>query len=515
MEKIKAGRMSNSKFQDRLSTGFVCLLITVYLLSCPGGGYEEIAVWKYRLFLLLTLSYIGISVLGQVEFWLITPHAGLRGKRKFRFEPAYLTVAYLGFTAVSALLSKYPGTFWGNGRKEGLFTIGIYVGIFLLLRRYFRPRKWLLFVFGATVSLFCLLGLLQFTGANPLGLYPEGHNFYGAGIYYPGQYWSTIGNMNLCAALLSLASGLFTAACIRGRNARDWLLLIPLCLSVFSIFALDSEAGMSALLGGLILLPPFVVRKGTHLKNLMTAYGSILLSMAAGKTILFYDGGVRIAPGRLSWILAGAGMLLLLAGLALRYWKDGKEPSPEKLRKCLAAVSVSLVLTGFLVVYLHPSLPDGFLQQAHEVLHGHWDDSFGSGRLYIWRQAFSLIPEAPLFGGGPDTLAFRGLEGFSRYNETLDQMVYSYIDAAHNEYLNILVNQGLLAFLAYGAFLCALVCRWWKQSKHDCAALGGGSALFYLLQAFFNISMCLTTPYLWIALAVLDNKNIIRREDET
>ena len=41
---------------------------------------------------------------------------------------------------------------------------------------------------------------------------------------------------------------------------------------------------------------------------------------------------------------------------------------------------------------------------GREGLHGRLEDSFGSGRIYIWKKTAALVPEHLWFGGGPDTL---------------------------------------------------------------------------------------------------------------
>ena len=130
------------------------------------------------------------------------------------------------------------------------------------------------------------------------------------------------------------------------------------------------------------------------------------------------------------------------------------------------------------------------------------DDSFGSGRIYIWRQVWQAIRKRPFLGGGPDTLSLRGLDGFSRYSPELGITIITTIDAAHNEFLNIWANQGIFALLSY---LCILVCTlisWWRGIEDDSIALCGAAALFYLIQSLFGISFCSTTIYLWIALGI-------------
>lgn len=88
------------------------------------------------------------------------------------------------------------------------------------------------------------------------------------------------------------------------------------------------------------------------------------------------------------------------------------------------------------------------LGEAHEILQGRAEDEFGSGRVFIWKNVWQAVKERPLFGGGPDTLSHRITAYFERYDEATNIMRRSGIDTAHNEYLNILANQGILHFSA-------------------------------------------------------------------
>ena len=141
------------------------------------------------------------------------------------------------------------------------------------------------------------------------------------------------------------------------------------------------------------------------------------------------------------------------------------------------------------------------LREASRLLRGEWDGSFGSGRLAIWRDCLPLIRRRPLLGGGPDTLGLRGLEPFSWYTE--DGVVPSDITAAHNEYLNILVNQGAPALLAYLGLLGTALLRCLRRAEEPRFAICGAGLLCYAAMAFFSVSCCITAPYVWLLLALL------------
>lgn len=487
-----------------LSTIYISVMVTVYLFSVPSAGYAEIVQWKYCLFLWLTGGYLILTLLLKLELRLLGLSIGSLRHRPFSVTLCLLL--YLIFTIVSACASPYTGTFLGNARCEGMLTIGLYVGTALCLMRHFQPNRWLLPVFGVSVSLFCLFGLVQLTGANPLGLFPDGYNFYDAGIAYNGQYWSTIGNTNLCSALLSLVSGLFLAVALRGSNKKHRMALIPGCLSIFSILELNAEAGLVALLLGLIILPPVLVRSGQQLCNALLVYGFVLLILAVSRILHFYDGGIRLEPD--AWAFATWITAMLLAGVSfgLRRCSRMQNWNPRRLQQVLVGVSFGVIAAGLIVLYACRTLPTGFLSEAHQLLHGHWDDSFGSGRLCIWRQVCETIQQRPLLGGGPDTLRFRGLTGFSWYSVESAQTITTVIDAAHNEFLNILVNQGALSLLSYLAVLLLSVLVWIRSNDHA-RGIAGAAVLFYCIQSFFGISMCLTAPYFWISLGILHGQN--------
>ncbi len=170
---------------------------------------------------------------------------------------------------------------------------------------------------------------------------------------------------------------------------------------------------------------------------------------------------------------------------------------PAHRRLMLASAAVILLAAAALIWFFDPG---GTLGQAHELLHGRAEDSFGSGRIFIWRNVIPLIKERPLFGGGPDTLSRRMTVYFSRGD------VVRSIDAAHNEYLNILANQGIFALLSYLAAILSALVNWYKNNS-TAAAAAGAAVLCYCIQAFFGISMFIVTIYFWIALAYLEREN--------
>ncbi|MBE7004379.1 MAG: O-antigen ligase family protein [Ruminococcaceae bacterium] len=170
---------------------------------------------------------------------------------------------------------------------------------------------------------------------------------------------------------------------------------------------------------------------------------------------------------------------------------------PEKKRAMLLlSAALSVCAMAFVFFYDGGSRT---LWEASRLLHGEADDAFGSGRLAIWRACVPLIRERPLFGGGPDTLWLRGMEPFAWRHEGI--VTPSDITAAHNEYLNILVNQGAFALAAYLALLALALVRCFRRAEEPRYAVCGVALLCYAAMAMFSISSCITAPFVWMLLA--------------
>ena len=151
----------------------------------------------------------------------------------------------------------------------------------------------------------------------------------------------------------------------------------------------------------------------------------------------------------------------------------------------------------------------GVFHELHSIMHGEISTTFGSGRIHIWEQVLSAVPEHFLFGTGPDTMLYGGLEAFTRYDEALGGTIIGRIDVAHNEYLNILYHQGIFALAAYLGALAAAAKKWLRDGgRNALVAVLGTMLLCYSIQAFFGFSMIMTAPYFYLTLALFDKSDV-------
>lgn len=434
MMKRRTAKAAARSPMEALADALLCLMLGPYLLFTGFDGYANLTEWKFLAYLALGGGLLAAALLLRGELALV----GAPPERRPWRPPELLALGYWLCSALSALLSVDRAvSLWGGPRREGLVTLTLYCGGFLLLSRYGRARARHLWVLAGAVTLNCLLAIAQFAGRNPLSLYPQGMTYYDAGRLYSGEYLGTLGNADIHAAVLTAAIPVLWIALLRIPGRRRFWLLLPLALSL----------------------------------------------------------------GVLLWSSVAAGALAVCGGALLSLPVLAKDP---RRRRSLGLSVLLLFLAAFPAVYLWGGRLGGFFHEASVLLHGRWDDAFGSGRLYIWRSVWPLVPQRLWFGGGPDTLGLRTGAAFTRWNEDLGMTVRAAVDAAHNEYLGVLVNQGILALGCLLALLGALALRWVREAPRDpvIAACGGG-ALCYCIQAFFGVSSPISTPYLWLALGLL------------
>lgn len=137
--------------------------------------------------------------------------------------------------------------------------------------------------------------------------------------------------------------------------------------------------------------------------------------------------------------------------------------------------------------------------ELSELLHGRVQDSFGSSRVAIWREAARLAAERPLTGGGPDTFGLRSALDFSRYVPETGATLSTHADNAHCEPLGYLVNLGAPGLAAYVSVLVSALRRWLGGA----APALGAALICYLVQSLFGLGLCLVVPMAWIYMGLI------------
>ena len=227
--------MKQVSFFEKWTTVYLVCMASVCLLYTGASGYLQITAEKSRVYLILSGCYLMVCVIGRLELALLggrpLPKLPVVWKQLHLMQKLVLGLWLV--TAISAVCAVDRETaFRGGSHREGFWTLSLYYGCFLLVSELARPKKWMLVVFAAAVSLNCAVAQLQLAGYNPLELYPLGTNYFDGNRLYLGKFLGTVGSITLQAALLSLAVPAFAAALLKGRGNYRFLLLIPRAVGV-------------------------------------------------------------------------------------------------------------------------------------------------------------------------------------------------------------------------------------------------------------------------------------------
>lgn len=148
---------------------------------------------------------------------------------------------------------------------------------------------------------------------------------------------------------------------------------------------------------------------------------------------------------------------------------------------------------------------DGFVEFTETKIEEDNDyienSNYGSGRLTIWKNCLKIIPKYFWYGSGIDTF------GYVYYNYN----VGSYTDKAHNEYLQILVTEGIFTLIGYLSLLICLFIDGIKSRDSLVLALTFGF-VGYAIQAFMNISIPTVAPFYFLVCGLLANTVSIEKK---
>ena len=441
-------------------------------------------------------------------------------------------VAFLSFALLSALtVSRLP---WGEeakevvwfgypGRYEGFISFLCYGAVFFAIAKFYKPRRWHLFIVAASAILLSLYGILQFTGNDIFELFPfEQFPAYGP---LSAHFLATMGNINIVSAYCTFSVILFAALFAVSETFFGWDILYLVASSVSFVLMLIARGDASYVavaVSTAVLIPYWLSDRKKLGKILIVLSGWCMAylwfnSYVSGQRQLF-----KLDPSAYPWLdqvflrgfevfnpaelIVGA-EVLLLAGLffvlVIKSW-------PKRAMKIAGIVFLpAALIAGFVFLEISAErlaeTPGNILWQLREVLHGRLEDNFGSSRGWVWKRGFSVVFDRPVFGAGPD--AFYYALGELQYDALL---LYSiYFDKAHNMFLQIAVCLGIPAFMSYLAFLGGLFGSAIKKAFERPLLLAfGAAALSYTVQSFFCVEVPLTTPLLWVCLGVMARETV-------
>ena len=258
-------------FARRVTDIYISALLLILPLWTGLDGYADITGSKFRLYAAMTLIWAVLLIFAVLKGRMFRAVRGI--------FPA-LAAAFALWAAVSALASPFELTALGRG-YDGPAVLCLYALTAAGCCAFGNMRQRYVYLLAASVTLCCALAFIQLAGYNPLGLYPEGYNYYDGGVWYNGRFLGTMGNTNLLGAFLSLASPLI--ALYAGGDCPRRLCLLLCAAGCLTIILAGSEAGLLGLLACAAIAVPYYVNRRNHKAAMLTliAEAAALLAFLA------------------------------------------------------------------------------------------------------------------------------------------------------------------------------------------------------------------------------------------
>lgn len=381
-------------------------------------------------------------------------------EEKFSCRRGWLNVALLAYAIVSVLntifsIAFYTSLYGAQGRFLGIFTVLNLLLLPLFVWNFLNKRKEIMMLLHISVVTACILGAYGIL--QFFGLFQAGFNW----DQIPAErVFGTIGHGNHFGAYLgmNILLGLFLLPTLK-KLWHKRVLALGLILQTVTLFLTASRG----------------------------ALGATLMAGAIALVILCYGKWDVVREKIMRWLLPGFIIVSIIIAAAVVLEQDlRKIPLVERTFATISAAQEGRI-------------PDRFS----------W-----------WLSSIDMIKDKPLLGFGLST--FR--DAYNQYRrrdyqtvEAQGQQDHITPEAAHNEYLNIGVTQGLLGLAAFLGMIAFVFWRMDKvlfSGKEDelfYPVLGVKAALMvYLLEVFisFGVIATLTIFYLFlgVGLALADQK---------
>jgi len=497
MEKIK-----EKNILSKITEIYIIVMVMIFPLCVDSTGFFRILECKYRYFLGINAVYISAIAITILYYLLFKKTNIFKDLKLHKIQLAVIGFLIINIisTFISPFFEKY-NLFVGVGRAEGLISITLYCLSFLNITMFGEFKKRYILYFSISSIMVSLIAILQYIGFNPFNMYQDGigtHNV---------SFIGTIGNIAFVSAFYCIYLTISMAAFVFIENENIYkriIYLLSIYMGFFIFEVLDVLGGAVAFSATLVLTIPFIITNSKRLSKLLIVGAMILLGYLTNiivNPVYNYDIGKLNLDFQVNSIaIMLFAIIAIFIGLAYILKKTEFDLSKDK--KVIKAFYIAIficILIGIAGIYFI-NFTDGFLYEIHEILHGNFDDDFGTYRIFLWRRSLSLVKDYPIIGTGPDTFAIRFMAKYTQDVAELGELTIN--DTAANSYLTILVNTGFLGAISYLTYIVFQIINGLKKANKY-SIVFFIAFICFLIQDCFNLWVVIVTPIFWILMSIV------------
>ncbi len=498
------------KILEIITEGFIIAIIMIFPLCVDSTGFFRILECKYRCFLVINATYIA-SLIITLLYYLLFQKTNLLADIKLN-KIHWALISFLGVNVIATFISPFfnkYNLFVGIGRAEGLISITLYALSFLNITLFGKFKRRYIMYFSASSILINIVSILQYIGFNPFNMYQDGigtHNV---------SFIGTIGNVDFVSAIYCILLTVSMSAYIfleDNKKIEKVVYLLATYMGFFIFEVLDVLSGTVAFALTLLIASPFIITNSKRLARLLMIGAMIILGYFTNLSInptFYYDIG-RIKLEFQVNVISIMLIVLAIIFVILAHLISKRKFDLSKNNKIIKGIYLLIILSiiALIIAIYFLNFSKGFLYEVHEILHGNFQDEFGTYRIFLWKRSIKLVKDYPIIGTGPDTFAVRFMEKYAKDVARLGELTIN--DTAANSYLTILVNTGILGITTYITFLVLQFINV-LQKKNKYSIIFLVTFLCFIIQDFFNLWVVIITPLFWTLMAVMflttTNKN--------
>ena len=487
----------------------LCIAVAFY----TENGYYQIGNAKFA-------AYRNVMLVGcAAMFVVVIPYIFfvLKEHRKLKISVTDgCVLVYLVLVGVSVISGGfYQDALWGyDGWNMGLMSQLGFVLLYLLVSRfgkYYRP------IIASLLAAACVvygIGILHRLLIDPIGFYN------GLTGLQKAQFLSTLGQTtwygSFLAVTLPVGMGVFLFA-----DRKAWRVLggIFTVTGFCTLVTQNSDSAYFAVAGAFLV---FLTVSARERKLMCRFMGSLTLFFASGKIMYFL---MQINPNpqfepdfitQLMWTSALTWVLLAICFLAavvlyIIGMKAGAGEYPEifirRVRRGALSATVVTVAGVILIIILQSRgvMPNSIADKLASISYFNWNDGWGNGRGRIWSFSVKMFFEESivhkLFGVGPD--CFHSYVA-ARYSEEAALLWGTkQLTNAHNEWLNSLINAGIIGTAAYIGIYVTAIRRFLRGQQQNTLLIGIAAAcVSYMCYNFFCYQQVLCTPFIFLLIGI-------------
>lgn len=465
------------------------LLILCVMPFYNSEGYRYIGTDK-SVFFNSVCVYMGRCLVPLLLIYLITLIIEQRKEfmKKIRDTFSVTDLFAAGFCLtliISYFCSRYRSVaLWGyTGWYMGFWPQMFFILTYFFVSKLWEPHKWILYLGLATSFIVFLLGYLNRFNFDVLGMSTS-----------YAMYISTVGNINwYCGYLVSVffAGAVLLWQWESGKLWQKILLMIYVTVGFGTLMTQGSDSGLIALFVIMFVLFYMSLHEGKRM--LMFWQEMVLFSCACMITYVLR----KVFPARLGYDVGYARLLtigwmpfvvttlsvLMLTVVAVSIKKGTyKERGFRILAIAATALSIAAVMIYLVLITIntfHPGSIGSLSDNPMFIFSPGW----GTNRGTTWRAGLRCFAEQDflhrLVGVGPDAMSNYIYEGGSAELQDLVYTIFGPIRLtnAHNEWLTILVNTGLLGLISFGGMMVTGIHRYLRKGGNRPIVLACGICL--------------------------------------